>query len=463
MTNKELKTSCSGSCSQQCDKVKRVASGHGVDIAQVVPPDQQQRLEQLRSILQRRDVPHSINPAKAARYFNLAESGTPFGIGSLSNQTVDVQKYVNTQVYEDLTFEDHVSWACLIADQQATKHDYACREYLLGEELFEIGGKVIPDYYVLNARIFQQTGWQLATVSEIIPAEVFFHCHSHKFFPVTTFMRPLGTDYLEEPDIGHDIAGHVATFTIPQVAQVMNNHGLANDIIHFEQEQKLKNATSDEERSRVRAEAKELLLYAGRIYWFTVEFGLVLQQGNLKAFGAGILSSPGETKYSVDSTESNRVLVDVSHNRDLLRLATTDYLISEFQKTYFVMKDFESLSSLTPQRIVNTVHAAQRLPHHTWREIVPGDDIYNVGKTLASANEKYYRLLSGQAMDECLSRVAIRNLRMHGDGIVPEGDVEQEFLSALPVVPAELVEEFAQADAKREFELSNNAMQEQPT
>jgi phenylalanine-4-hydroxylase len=221
-----------------------IASQHGVDINSVCPPNHAQRLQLLRAVLDRKNVPHPIGGETSRAYYQLAESGQSFGIGSLSNQTVDLKEYENTQVYDVLTIEDHLSWACLVADQQSTKHEYACREYLLGEEMFEIGGNTIPDYYVLNARIFQQTGWQLATVSEIIPAEVFFHCHSHKFFPVTTFMRPLGTDYLEEPDIGHDVAGHVATFTIPQVALVMNNHGHANDLIHHEKELKLKNATS---------------------------------------------------------------------------------------------------------------------------------------------------------------------------------------------------------------------------
>ncbi len=428
-----------------------IAAEHGVDIHSVQPPSRELRLERLKEVLLNKDVPHPIGRETARACYESAESGVPFGIGTLSNQTVDLAGYEARQVYEDLTLEDHLSWACLVADQQGTKHRYACREYLAGEELFEIGGVVIPDYYTLNARIFQQTGWQLATVSEIIPAEVFFHCHSHRFFPVTTFMRPLGTDYLEEPDIGHDVAGHVATFTIPQVAQVMNNHGLANDLIHHEKELKLGNASSPAEIERIEDEATELLLYAGRLYWFTVEFGLVLQDGQLRAFGAGILSSPGETRYSVQSPDSNRILINPADDRDLLRLATTDYLISEYQKTYFVMKDFQSLSSLTPQRILHAAHAAQNLPHHTWREIVPGDQVINIGTTLTSANEKYYRLLAGQPLDDCLRRTAVRNLRMFADGLQLEHQQEQDFVRDLPVIPDALVEQFIIADSQSGF------------
>lgn len=433
-----------------------IAQQHGIDTTLVTPLSRTERLAKLRTILDRKNVPHPIGPATAQAYFALAASGQPFGIGSLSHLTVDLSQYVNQQVYESFTREEHLSWACLVADQQATKHRYACQQYLEGEKLFQIGGHVIPDYYILNARIFQQTGWQLATVSEIIPAEVFFHCHSRKFFPVTTFMRPLGTDYLEEPDIGHDVAGHVATFTIPQVAQVMNNHGLANDLIHHEKELKLKSAKSSEEEQQILAEATELLLYAGRLYWFTVEFGLVMERGGLRAFGAGILSSPGETTYSIDSPESNRILIDPSNDHDLLRLATTDYLISEFQKTYFVMKDFETLTSLTPQRILNVAHTAQQLPHHTWREIVPGDDVINLGKQMTSPNEKYYRLLAHQPMDECLRRAAIRNLRLLSAQVTTHLDVEREFMNLLPDVPEWVVQRFQEADHRGEFDDANS-------
>lgn len=433
-----------------------IAAEHGIDLATVKPLEESLRLEKLARVINQRDVPYPINENIGNAYFQLAQSGVPFAIGTLSNKKVDLAGFDNQQIYENLTFEDHLSWACLVADQQATKHDYACREYLLGEQMFEIGGTTIPDYYILNARIYQQTGWQLATVTEIIPAHVFFHCHSRKFFPVTTFMRPVGTDYLEEPDIGHDIAGHVATFTIPEVALVMNNHGLANDTIHREKDRLLSAASTEKEAAKIEADATELLLYAGRLYWFTVEFGLVQQADEMKAFGAGILSSPGETKFSVDSPKSNRILIDPASDRDLLRLATTDYLISEFQKTYFVLKDFKSLSSLTPERIVSIIQTAKRLPHHTWREIVPGDDVINVGTSMTSPNEKYSRLLAGQEMDACLKRTAIRNLRIHANGPTPNSSIEKAFMRKLPTIPSEFVSEFNRRDAKGEWYESND-------
>ena len=426
------------------------AKSRGVDIQTVTPQTKEERGKRLKEILARTDVPFPISLERQEKYFQDFINDVPFGIGALSDVTVDLREFGNVQNYDAYTAEEHLSWACLIAEQQQTKHEFACQEYLQGEAMFEIGESVIPDYYALNARIFQQTQWQLATVSMIIPAELFFTCHSLRFFPVTTFMRPLGVDYLEEPDIGHDVAGHVATFTIPAVADVMKHHGDARDLIYSERDEKLKAAADESQAKQIRDWADELLLYSGRIYWFTVEFGLVMQEGKVRDFGAGILSSPGETRYSVDSPISNRILIDPCDDKDLLRLATTDYLISEFQKTYFVMESFDQLASLTPERILWASKKALELPHYTWREIVPGDKVINVGSVVTSPNEKYVRLMSEQPVDECLTRTAVRNLRLYCDA-----DFDVKKLSAFkalpPTIPAEILDWFRQADANGKF------------
>ncbi|MCH2183236.1 MAG: hypothetical protein MK108_14650, partial [Mariniblastus sp.] len=164
----------------------KIAARHGVDLAEVQPGARSTRLEALQEVVARTDVPHPIAPDNQARYLADCQAGKPFGIGSLSDETVDLGQYADFQEYEKYSLPEHVSWACLVADQQRTKHEFACREYLSGESIFEIDRSVIPDYYLLNARIYQQTGWQLATVNMIIPAELFFTCHSRRFFPVTT-------------------------------------------------------------------------------------------------------------------------------------------------------------------------------------------------------------------------------------------------------------------------------------
>ena len=416
-----------------------MADKAGIDLSTVKPLTLDQRNEKLAATIALEDVPYPIPQPLRQPYLDAARSGTQFSIGEFSGESVDLGQYSNSQNYEQYTFEEHLSWAVLVAEQQKTKHQFACREYLEGEALFEIGSSVIPDYYLLNARIYQQTAWQLATVSEIIPAELFFTCHSRRFFPVTTFMRPLGTDYLEEPDIGHDVAGHVATFTIPAVAQVMQYHGEARNLIYAERDEKIKSAGSNAAKiAEIKTEADELLKYAGRIYWFTVEFGLVRQDDEVRDFGAGILSSPGETVYSVESPESNRILIDPSKDGDLLRIANTDYLISEFQKTYFICESFELLESLTPDRILAASKKAKSLPDFTWREIVPGDRVINVGSVATSPNEKYYRLMAGQPMDECMKRAALANLEMYRNGISDE--LLSQFRTLPPTVPKEVLD-----------------------
>ncbi len=407
-----------------------IATRHGIVVDDIQIPDRQQRLDRLQETLQRTDVPFPISQEEGARYLADAAAGILFSIGNFNDQTVDLGQYSNSQNYERYTLAEHLSWACLIADQQGTKKDYACREYLQGEALFEISGHVIPDFYLLNARIYQFTQWQLATVNMIIPAELFFTCHSRRFFPVTTFMRPLECDYLQEPDIGHDVAGHVATFTIPAVANVMKNHGLARDMIYAELDQQLLAAAGDPLRiNQAQQRAEKLLTYAGRIYWFMVEFGLVMQDGQIRCFGAGILSSPGETIFSITSPQSNRILIDPSNDADLLRMANTDYLISEYQKTYFISKSFSLLDTITPQRILNAASIALELPDFTWREVLPGDQVVNLGTSATSTNEKYYQLMANSPLDSCLERTAINNLIRHADGFDP---AHHRYLKASP-------------------------------
>lgn len=432
-------------------ELERIAQRHSVRLEDVVPPTPEARVAELQRCLARTDVPFPIDPGRGSLYLQAAQAGQPFEVGSLSTATVDLGQYRNAQHYDQYTLEQHLSWACLIAEQQRTKSRYACQEYLDGEAMFAIGGTTIPDFYLLNARIYQQTGWQLATVNMIIPAELFFTCHSQRFFPVTTFMRQLGQDYLQEPDIGHDVAGHVATFTIPVVAQVMRYHGVARNMIYQQRDELMSDAVDAVERSAIQAKADELLLYAERIYWFTVEFGLVMQNGQLRAFGAGILSSPGETKYSIDSSKPTRLLIDPSQDCDLLRLATTDYLISEFQKTYFVTERFDLLESLTPERIVAAARRASKLPHFSWRDVAPGDTVVQFGESAISTNEKYLRLKCKQPLDECVTRTAIRNLRMYRRGLNPAVHLDDVWRQPLPSIPSSMLEWFDEADRTGEF------------
>ena len=113
------------------------------------------------------------------------------------------------------------------------------------------------------------------------------------------------------------------------------------------------------------------------------------------------------------------------------------------------MESFDLLQSLTPERIVAASKLAMSLPHYTWREVVPGDDTINVGTIVTSPNEKYFRLMTDQPLDVCLTRAAVRNLRMYVEGIDPE--LMKNFKALPPTVPDEIIEWFKQADAKGQF------------
>ena len=185
------------------------------------------------------------------------------------------------------------------------------------------------------------------------------------------------------------------------------------------------------------------------------------QQGDwsiLARKGLAVKLLAGETSYSIDHPNSNRILIDPSCDHDLLRLATTDYLISEYQKTYFVMKSFDLLESLTPERIVHTAKTAMQLPHYTWREVAPGDDTLNVGSSVTSPNEKYFRLMSDLPLDECLTRAAIRNLRMYAQGF--DHELLNQFKAHPPTVPREIIDWFQKEDVGDRFKIETSETEE---
>ena len=441
--------------------LKSIAQQYNVDLDKVRPLTFEERNKQLETLLGDDSVPFPIDPAKAKSYLAAAKENVEFSVGALGDNTVELGKYQYTQDYSVYNVEnEHLCWACLVRWQKQTKLKFACQEYIAGEKKFEISEDFLPDYYILNARIYQQTGWQLATVKEIIPADLFFTCHSNKFFPVTSFMRTLDEiSYLEKPDMGHDIAGHVATFTIPEVRLVMKNHGDARNLIFEERDAKLAGMSHPDKIQEVNAWAENLLSIAGRIYWYTIEFGLVLDaERQVKAYGAGILSSPTESEFSVLGDEDfkpTKILIDPSNHQDLLRLAVTDYQIREYQKTYFVIESFDLLASLTPERILEVSKEAMTLPHVTWNELLEGDKVIAVGTTAMSPNEKYYRLMnedplalhSENSSDYTIPITAVRNLRLRR-----QSDAKPS-RHKLPVIPDSVIAWFEKNESSFPAEL----------
>jgi phenylalanine-4-hydroxylase len=174
----------------------------------------------------------------------------------------------------------------------------------------------IPNMEKLSDRLEGMTGWRVVPVAELVPDEVFFDHLANRRFPAGAFIRPEAEmDYLKEPDIFHDIFGHVPLLANPVYSDFLVAYGKGGQ----------------------RAMRLGLLPNLARLYWYTVEFGLIRSSAGLRIFGAGILSSVAESVFSLESSSPNRV------GFDLQRVMRTKYVIGDFQQTYFVIESFEKL------------------------------------------------------------------------------------------------------------------------
>ena len=221
-------------------------------------------------------------------------------------------------VFQDMSAyrpEHHALWRRLFDRQVKLARTHACQEFLDGLKDLDVADG-IPDFERSNRILGKLTGWELVAVPGLIPNDVFFDHLAHRRFPVSSWIREEHEiDYLVEPDVFHDFFGHVPLLGHPVFADYMQIYG----------QQGLKALDA--------GEVKRL----SRLYWYMVEFGLIKNEGGLRAFGAGILSSFGETRYSVESPEPNRI------GFDLKRVLRSEYRIDTYQATYFVIDDFEQL------------------------------------------------------------------------------------------------------------------------
>ena len=196
-------------------------------------------------------------------------------------------------------------------------------------------GAAIPRFDAVNERLHAATRWRLVPVPGLLPDDVFFGHLAKRQFPVTVWIRePEEFDYIVEPDLFHDFFGHVPMLFDPQIADYLQAYGLGG------------------------MKAKRLggLKYLARLYWYTIEFGLIAEEGGFRAYGAGILSSPGEIRHAVDAPEVHR------ERFDLIRVMQTKYLIDDFQKVYFVVDSFGQLFEETAPDFSLLYRALERLP-----------------------------------------------------------------------------------------------------
>jgi phenylalanine-4-hydroxylase len=223
------------------------------------------------------------------------------------------------QGWERYTPEEHGVWKTLFERQARLLPGRACDEFVRGMGDLPIGPDTIPDFRRLSDTLLKKTGWQVVAVPGLVPDDVFFDHLAHRRFPSGQFIRrPDQLDYLEEPDVFHDVFGHVPLLMNPAIADYIQAYG----------------------EGGLRANRLGVLPKLSRVYWYTVEFGLLQQADGLRIYGAGIASSSSESLFSLDSPSPNRIRFDVE------RVMRTHYRIDDFQETYFVIRDLDELLEL---------------------------------------------------------------------------------------------------------------------
>lgn len=243
-----------------------------------------------------------------------------------------VSNPVNEQGYVAWSEEENAIWHDLVTLQLSLVQKRACKEYLRGLELLNLPHDRVPQLPDINKILKRETGWQVVPVPALISFDRFFELLANRCFPVATFLRTREEfDYLQEPDFFHEIFGHCAMLTNPQFAHFTHVYGQLG----------------------YQADPKQRAFLA-RLYWFTVEFGLVNQDDELKIYGGGILSSPGETLYALDSTVPVRAVFELN---TVLR---TPYRIDIMQPIYFKLDDISELYQLSRLDLASEVEQAMQ-------------------------------------------------------------------------------------------------------
>ena len=224
------------------------------------------------------------------------------------------------QNWDRFSADEHAMWDTLFAKQTAMLPGRAADAYLRGIDVLKLSRPGIPDYRELNAQLMAATGWQIVAVPGLLPDAVFFDHLANRRFPAGNFIRtPEQSDYLQEPDVFHDVFGHVPMLADPVFADYMVAYG----------------------KGGLRSLGFGALDHLARLYWYTVEFGLIKQPNGMRIYGAGIVSSYAESIFALEDPRPNRIAFD------LLRVMRTHYRIDDFQQNYFVISSIDELLNVT--------------------------------------------------------------------------------------------------------------------
>lgn len=246
-------------------------------------------------------------------------SSTPALHGLAAGARPERADWTVDQGWDRYTAAEHATWKTLFERQSRLLPGRVCSEFAAGMRELPLESDRIPDFRRLNDVLMARTGWQVVAVLGLVPDDVFFEHLAHRRFPAGNFIRkPNELDYLQEPDVFHDVFGHVPMLMNPVMADFIQAYGVGG----------------------LRARELGVLQQLARVYWYTVEFGLVRERDGIRIYGAGIASS---------FTESVFALADASPNRlgfDLERVMRTRYVIDDFQQTYFVLDSLDELLAL---------------------------------------------------------------------------------------------------------------------
>lgn len=265
------------------------------------------------------------------------------------------------QDWRTYSAQEHATWDRLFARQSAQLPGRACAAFLRGLDVLHLSRPGIPDFAELSERLAGLTGWQVVAVPGLVPDAVFFDHLAHRRFVAGRFIRrPDQLDYLEEPDVFHDVFGHVPLLADPAYADYMQAYG----------------------EGGLRSLRFDALHRLARLYWYTVEFGLIEEADGLRLFGAGIVSSHGESIFALDDPSPNRIAFD------LMRVMRTRYRIDDYQQSYFVIPSFEALLDATVAVDFAPVYAAlEALDDLAPDAVLPEDRLFTRG-TQAYARQR---------------------------------------------------------------------------
>ncbi len=265
------------------------------------------------------------------------------------------------QDWASYTADEHAMWDRLFERQSLMLPGRVVDEFMDGLDILRMTKPGIPDFAELSARLMQATGWQVVAVPGLVPDRVFFEHLANRRFVAGRFIRtPEQIDYLQEPDIFHDVFGHVPLLANPVFADYMQAYG----------------------EGGLRADGMGSIDHLARLYWYTVEFGLIRQNDALKLYGAGIVSSYGESVFALNDPSPNRL------GFDLKRLMRTKYRIDDYQQTYFVIDSFEDLLAQTVKTdFAPLYHELEGETDLEVATVLPDDKVFTLGTQAYAAKQ----------------------------------------------------------------------------